>query len=72
MRIAQPVMQKLQADIKSRYANNLAAENVLIIGDREVNQGTVSFKNLAADGVQKEISRDAATIAEHIRAYREN
>ena len=55
-----------------RYANNQASENVLIIGDREVNQGTVSFKNLAADGVQQEIRRDAATIAEHIRSYREN
>ena len=55
-----------------RYANNQAAENVLILGDREVNQGTVSFKNLTADGVQQEIRRDAATIAEHIRSYREN
>ena len=55
-----------------RYAKNQAAENVLILGDREVNQGTVSFKNLAADGVQQEIRRDAATIAEHIRSYREN
>jgi len=54
-----------------RYANNQKAENVLILGDREVNRGTVSFKNLAADGDQKEIKRDAATIAEHIRCNRE-
>ena len=53
-----------------RYANNQDAANVLILGDREVDRGTVTFKSLAADDAQKEIRRDAATIAEYIRFNR--
>ena len=53
-----------------RYANNQDAANVLILGDREVDRGTVSFKSLATDDTQKEIRRDAATIAEYIRSNR--
>jgi len=53
-----------------RYANNQDAANVLILGDREVDRGTVSFKSLATADTQKEIRRDAATIAEYIRSNR--
>ena len=53
-----------------RYANNQDAANVLILGEREVDRGTVSFKSLTTDDTQKEIRRDAATIAEYIRSNR--
>ncbi|MDA1278558.1 MAG: histidine--tRNA ligase [Chloroflexi bacterium] len=50
-----------------RYANNLGAANVVILGDREIEQGVVSIKSLAEDGGQSEVTLDAVSIAEHVR-----
>jgi histidyl-tRNA synthetase len=51
-----------------RYANQQNASNVVIIGDREVENGVASVKNLAQGGDQSEVALDAASIAEHVRA----
>ena len=50
-----------------RYANQQNASNVVIIGDREVENGVASVKNLAQGGDQSEVALDAASIAEHVR-----
>ena len=49
-----------------RFANNQNAENVVIIGDREIQNGVASIKCLTTDGAQKEVALEAATIAAHI------
>ncbi|MGY8880387.1 MAG: histidine--tRNA ligase, partial [Dehalococcoidia bacterium] len=51
-----------------RYANQQNASNVLIIGDREVENGVASVKNLSESGAQSEVSLDVTSIAEHVRA----
>jgi histidyl-tRNA synthetase len=51
-----------------RYANQQNASNVVIIGDREVENSVASVKNLAQGGDQSEVALDAAAIAEHVRA----
>ena len=51
-----------------RYANNQNAANVVILGDREVENGVASVKSLAEGGDQAEVSLDAASIAEHVRS----
>ena len=51
-----------------RYANQQNASNVVIIGDREVENGVASVKNLVQGGDQSEVALDAASIAEHVRA----
>ena len=51
-----------------RYANQQNASNVVIIGDREVENGVASVKNLAQGGDQSEVALDAASISEHVRA----
>ena len=51
-----------------RYANQQNASNVVIIGDREVENGVVSVKNLSESGAQSEVSLDVTSIAEHVRA----
>jgi histidyl-tRNA synthetase len=51
-----------------RYANQQNASNVVIIGDREVENSVASVKNLAQGGDQSEVALDAASIAEHVRA----
>ncbi|MBC8453266.1 MAG: histidine--tRNA ligase, partial [Chloroflexi bacterium] len=51
-----------------RYANNQNASNVVILGDREVENGVASVKSLAAGGDQAEVSLDAASIAQHVRS----
>ena len=50
-----------------RYANQQNASNVVIIGDREVENGVASVKNLAQGGDQSEVALDATSIAEHVR-----
>ena len=50
-----------------RYANQQNASNVVIIGDREVENGVASVKNLSQGGDQSEVALDAASIAEHVR-----
>ena len=51
-----------------RYANQQNASNVVIIGDREVENGVASVKNLSESGAQSEVSLDVTSIAEHVRA----
>jgi histidyl-tRNA synthetase len=51
-----------------RYANNQNAANVVILGDREVENGMASVKSLAEGGDQAEVALDAASIAEHVRS----
>jgi histidyl-tRNA synthetase len=51
-----------------RYANQQNASNVVIIGDREVENSVASVKNLVQGGGQSEVTLDAASIAEHVRA----
>ena len=51
-----------------RYANNQNAANVVILGDREVENGMASVKSLAEGGDQAKVSLDAASIAEHVRS----
>jgi len=51
-----------------RYANIQNAANVVILGDREVENGVASVKSLAEGGDQAEVSLDAASIAEHVRS----
>lgn len=51
-----------------RYANNLGAANVVILGDREVEQGVAAVKSLGEGGGQSEVSLDAASIAKHVRS----
>ena len=41
-----------------KYANKLGAKFLCVIGERELETGLVSLKNMA-DGSQKEISVDA-------------
>jgi len=55
-----------------RYANNLGAMNVVILGDREVEQGVASVKSLAEGGGQAEVALDANSIAVHVRSLRES
>ena len=50
-----------------RYANNLGAANVVILGDREVEQGVATVKGLAEGGGQAEVALDAESIAQHVR-----
>jgi len=49
-----------------RYANQQNASNIVVIGDREVENGVVSVKNLAQGGDQSEVALDAASIAAHV------
>jgi histidyl-tRNA synthetase len=51
-----------------RFANNQNAANVVILGDREVEQGVASVKSLADGGGQSEVALDAASIAKHVRS----
>jgi histidyl-tRNA synthetase len=51
-----------------RYANNQNAANVVIIGDREVENGVASVKSLTEGGDQSEVALDAASIAAHVRS----
>ena len=51
-----------------RYANQQNASNVVIIGDREVENGVASVKKLSESGAQSEVSLDVTSIAEHVRA----
>ncbi len=51
-----------------RYANNQNAANVVIIGDREVETGVASVKNLVDSGEQSEVALDATSIAAHVRS----
>lgn len=51
-----------------RYANNVSAKNVVILGDREVEQGVASLKPLEGEAEQSEVSLDAKAIAEQVRA----
>ncbi|MCI0834088.1 MAG: histidine--tRNA ligase [Chloroflexi bacterium] len=50
-----------------RYANNLGAANVVILGDREVERGVATVKDLAEGGGQAEVALDAESIAQHVR-----
>ena len=50
-----------------RYANNLGAANVVILGDREVEQGVATVKGLAEGGGQAEVALNAESIAQHVR-----
>lgn len=49
-----------------RYANNLGAENVVILGDNEVRKGLVAVKSLAENGEQAEVAINPEAIAHHI------
>ena len=51
-----------------RYANNQNAANVVILGNREVESGVASVKNLAEGGGQSEVALDATSIAQHVRS----
>jgi histidyl-tRNA synthetase len=51
-----------------RYANQQNASNVVILGDREVENGVASVKSLGEGGGQSEVALDAASIAEHVRS----
>jgi histidyl-tRNA synthetase len=51
-----------------RYANQQNASNVVILGDREVENGVASVKSLGEGGEQAEVKLDAASIAEHVRS----
>jgi histidyl-tRNA synthetase len=51
-----------------RYANSQNALNVVILGDREVENGVASVKSLGEGGAQSEVTLDAAAIAEHVRS----
>ena len=46
-----------------RFANNLGATNVVIVGDREVERDVASVKSLAEGGGQSEVRLDAESIA---------
>ena len=50
-----------------RYANNLGAANVVILGDREVERDVATVKDLAEGGGQAEVALDAESIAQHVR-----
>ena len=49
-----------------RYANNLGASYVVIVGDREVEKGLASVKSLAEGGSQDEVSLSASSIAGYL------
>ena len=49
-----------------RYANNLGASYVVIVGDREVEQGLASVKSLAEGGSQDEVPLSASSIAGYL------
>ncbi len=51
-----------------RFANQQNASNVVILGDREVENGIASVKSLGEGGGQAEVSLDAASIAAHVLA----
>ena len=51
-----------------RYANNLGAANVVMLGDREGEQGVVQVKSLAEGGGQSEVAFDAESIAHFVRS----
>lgn len=51
-----------------RFANNLRAANVVILGDREIEQGVASVKTLRDGGGQSEVALDASAIAKHVRS----
>jgi histidyl-tRNA synthetase len=51
-----------------RFANNIGAANVVILGDREVEQGVVQVKALAEGGEQSEVSLSAESISSFIRS----
>ena len=50
-----------------RFANNIGAANVVILGDLEVEQGVVQVKALAEGGEQSEVTLDASEIARHVQ-----
>jgi histidyl-tRNA synthetase len=66
--IATVLAPKRSMKAQMRYANNLGAANVVILGDREVEQGVASVKSLGEGGNQSEIALDAASIAKHVRS----
>ena len=51
-----------------RYANNLGAANVVILGDREVEQGVAQVKSLAEGRGQSEVSLNAESISSFVRS----
>ena len=51
-----------------RFANNIGAANVVILGDREVEQCVVQVKALAEGGEQSEVSLSAESISSFIRS----
>lgn len=51
-----------------RFANQQNASNVVILGDREVENGVASVKSLGEGGDQAEVKLDAASITEHVRS----
>jgi histidyl-tRNA synthetase len=51
-----------------RYANNQNAANVVILGDREVENGVAAVKSLTDGGDQSEVVLDAVSIAAHVRS----
>jgi len=51
-----------------RFANQQNASNVVILGDREVENGVASVKSLGEGSDQAEVKLDAASIAEHVRS----
>ncbi|MDP6666206.1 MAG: His/Gly/Thr/Pro-type tRNA ligase C-terminal domain-containing protein [Dehalococcoidia bacterium] len=51
-----------------RFANSLDAANVVILGDREVEQNVASVKSLAEGGGQSEIPLNAESIADYLRS----
>ena len=50
-----------------RYANNIGAANVVILGDREIERGVAQVKSLAEGGGQSEVTLDASEIARHVQ-----
>jgi histidyl-tRNA synthetase len=51
-----------------RFANQQNASNVVILGDREVENGVASVKSLGEGGDQAEVKLDAASITDHVRS----
>ena len=51
-----------------RFANNIGAANVVILGDREVEQGVAQVKSLAEGGGQSEVSLNAESISSFVRS----
>jgi len=66
--VATVLAPKRSMKAQMRFANQQNASNVVILGDREVENGVASVKSLGEAGDQAEVTLDAASIAAHVRS----